>query len=84
MTYTGSRSTSPTVAPLRWQLLLILVVIPTSAEAPLRVVMDGPDYRILITLMGIGVVWGIIRTVLTGFWLIRSRSKSDVESAPAR
>jgi len=42
--------------------VLIIWVIPTTGEAPLRVPLQLPDYRILILAMSAGVLWGIYRT----------------------
>jgi CubicO group peptidase (beta-lactamase class C family) len=45
-------------------LVVILWVIPTVGEAPLRVVLLLPDFRILISAMSAGVLWGIYRTYI--------------------
>jgi CubicO group peptidase (beta-lactamase class C family) len=54
--------------------VLLIFVIPSSAETPLRVIASAPDYRLLIIAMMIGVALGIIRTGLVATWLIRWRS----------
>jgi CubicO group peptidase (beta-lactamase class C family) len=49
-------------------LAVIFWVIPTVDEAPLRVALRGvlqlPDFRILISAMSAGVLWGIYRTYI--------------------
>ncbi len=45
-------------------LAAIVWIIPEQAASPLRVVVRAPDYRILVVLMGAGVVWGALRTLL--------------------
>jgi len=55
-------------------LTLIFLVAPSVGEAPLRVVLDQPDYRILIIGMAAGVGWGVIRTTLVATGLFRQRS----------
>jgi hypothetical protein len=52
----------------------ILWIIPSVGQAPLRVVLDQPDYRILIIGMAAGVGWGVIRTTLVATGLVRQRS----------
>lgn len=52
----------------------ILWIIPSVGQAPLRVVLDQPDYRILIIGMAAGVGWGVIRTTLAATGLVRQRS----------
>lgn len=42
----------------------VVWIIPNAAEAPLRVVMSLPDYRLLAAAMIVGAGWGIIRMVL--------------------
>lgn len=51
---------------------LIFYVIPATGEAPLRVVLQAPDYRILILAMSAGVLWGLYRTYV----IMRKRSSS--------
>lgn len=58
---------------------LIFWVAPSVGEAPLRVVLDQPDYRILIIGMLAGVGWGVIRTTLVATGLFRQRSSRDSE-----
>lgn len=43
-------------------LVVILWVIPTVGESPLRVVLQLPDFRILISAMSAGILIGIYRT----------------------
>ncbi|HEX6301152.1 MAG TPA: serine hydrolase domain-containing protein [Acidimicrobiia bacterium] len=54
-------------------LLGIVWIIPSVGRAPLRVVLDQPDYRILIIGMAAGVGWGLIRTTLVVTGLFRRR-----------
>lgn len=58
---------------------LIFWVAPSVGEAPLRVVLDQPDYRILIIGMLAGVGWGVIRTTLVATGLFRQRSSRGSE-----
>jgi CubicO group peptidase (beta-lactamase class C family) len=65
----GASGRSATVAASLIDLLALaslLWLIPTVTVAPMAVVLQAPDARILITLMGLGVAWGAIRTVLLG------------------
>ncbi len=43
-------------------LFVIIWLVPTVGEAPLRVAFESPDLRILISAMSAGVLWGIYRT----------------------
>lgn len=43
-------------------LFAIIWLVPTVGEAPLRVTLQSPDLRILISAMSAGVLWGIYRT----------------------
>lgn len=52
----------------------ILWIIPSVGQAPLRVVLNQPDYRILIIGMAAGDGWGVIRTTLVATGLLRQRS----------
>jgi CubicO group peptidase (beta-lactamase class C family) len=42
----------------------IMWLVPTVAETPLLVVVQSPDFRILILAMAAGVLWGVYRTYL--------------------
>ncbi len=61
---------------------LIFWIAPSVGEAPLRVVLDQPDYRILIIGMLAGVGWGVIRTALvaTGLFGPRASEQSETEA----
>ena len=48
--------------------ILVFVVTPSVAEVPLGVVMEFPDYQILLTSIIVLVAWGLIRTILAGLW----------------
>ena len=52
---------------------LVFVVTPAVAEAPLTIVMEFPDYRILLSSIILLVAWGLIRTILSGLWFTRAR-----------
>lgn len=52
---------------------LIFWVAPSVGKAPLSVVLDQPDYRILIIGMLAGVGWGVIRTALVATGRFRQR-----------
>ena len=57
---------------------LVAYVIPTVSELPLRAATTLPDYRIIILTMIAGIVWGVIRTAVVVFWLVRRRSADSV------
>ena len=59
-------------------LVLIVAVIPSVSDAPWAVVLDQPDYRILVIAMGIGILWGIVRTTLA----IRYTTRADRTARP--
>lgn len=61
--------------------ILIFWVAPSVGEAPLRVVLDQPDYRILIITMLAGVGWGVIRTTLVATGHFRQRSSRASEKS---
>ena len=61
--------------------ILVFVVTPSVAEVPLAIVMEFPDYQILLTGIILLVAWGLIRTILAGLWLSRSQ-RTDPSSAP--
>lgn len=61
-------------------LTLIVWVAPSVGEAPLRVVLDQPDYRILIIGMLAGVGWGVVRTTLIAIGFSTRRSGRDDET----
>ena len=56
--------------------ILVFVVTPAVAEVPLATVMELPDYRILISVILLVVAWGIVRTILASWWLLRSQNQS--------
>lgn len=59
--------------------VLVFVVTPAVADVPLRVVMEFPDYRILLAGI-IGLVgWGVVRTVLAGWWSGRTARRADAD-----
>lgn len=64
-------------------LTLIFWVAPSVGEAPLRVVLDQPDYRILIIGMLAGVGWGLIRTTLVATGLFRQRASEQSKAEAA-
>lgn len=53
-------------------LATVFWVIPAVGENPLPVVLQAPDYRILVVLLSIGVLWGVYRTY---FWLSKRPGK---------
>jgi CubicO group peptidase (beta-lactamase class C family) len=53
--------------------ILVLIVTPAVAEEPLEVVIELPDFRILLSTILLAVAWGVIRTILAGWWLLRSQ-----------
>lgn len=55
-------------------LVFLLYVLPSTAEAPMSLVLGLPDLRVLVIAMAIGVTWGVIRTALVGTALVRNRS----------
>lgn len=59
---------------------LVFIVTPAVADAPLSEVMALPDYRILIWAIIILIGWGVVRTGLAAWWMMRSRR---AERAPA-
>lgn len=58
-------------------LALIIWVIPTTAEAPHRVALQAPDYRILVAAATAGVFWGGYRTYMLVKRRQPARSASD-------
>ena len=55
------------VAALVW-------IIPDTSASPLLVVMEAPDYRVIVLLMAFGILWGIVRTFVL---VLRARGKSS-------
>lgn len=55
-------------------LVFLFYVLPSTAEAPMSLVLGLPDLRALVIAMAIGVTWGVIRTALVGTALVRNRS----------
>ena len=51
--------------------ILVFVVTPSVAEVPLSVVMEFPDYQILLTSIMLLIAWGVVRTILAGTWVTR-------------
>lgn len=62
--------------------ILVFIVTPAVAEEPLSEVMALPDYRILIWAIIVLIGWGVVRTVLAAWWLLRSR-RTDPQPAAA-
>lgn len=55
---------------------LVLMVTPAVSNEPLSRTMELPDYRILLTAILLGVLWGIIRTILLALWLARPKRQN--------
>jgi hypothetical protein len=62
-------------------LWLLVAVIPTVGETPIRVMFrQFPDYRLLIIGMALGIAWGLVRTVVVAIGVHRMRSGPRVAS----
>jgi hypothetical protein len=59
----------------------LLWLIPAATVSPLPVVAQAPDARILVTIMGLGVAWGAIRSVLWVGAIRRSRATTVLDPA---
>lgn len=62
-------------------LWLLVAVIPTAGETPIRVMFGQfPDYRLLIIGMALGITWGLMRTVVVAIGVYRMRSSPRAAS----
>lgn len=44
--------------------LLLAVVVPSQGDVPTTFLLQLPDYRVLIGAMGLGIAWGVVRTMI--------------------
>ncbi len=61
--------------------ILVFVVTPAVSGGPLSEVLELPDYRILISAIIVGIGWGVVRTALAAWWLMRPRHAEPAAAA---